>query len=183
MRVPSAVIAASAILIAALPARADTIQSFAWSYSGSGVSGSGTLDASYPGSGVTYTLTSISGTANGLNIVGPSSYDSPDQLLFSPSPPNIALDTLGISFSVVGGQSFNIYEDDGLYSPGAPYGCGGVYCLLGPGTVGAGDPFVTVTFSLTPTPLPAALPLFATGLGAMGLFGWRRKRRARAVVA
>ena len=31
------------------------------------------------------------------------------------------------------------------------------------------------------TPLPAALPLFATGLGAMGLFGWRRKRKAEAV--
>jgi outer membrane lipase/esterase len=26
------------------------------------------------------------------------------------------------------------------------------------------------------TPLPAALPLFATGLGALGLLGWRRKR-------
>jgi hypothetical protein len=29
-------------------------------------------------------------------------------------------------------------------------------------------------------PLPAALPLFATGLGALGLFGWRRKRKAQA---
>ena len=28
------------------------------------------------------------------------------------------------------------------------------------------------------TPLPAALPLFATGLGVMGLLGWRRKRKA-----
>jgi hypothetical protein len=28
-----------------------------------------------------------------------------------------------------------------------------------------------------PTPLPAALPLFAIGLGVMGLFGWRRKRK------
>jgi hypothetical protein len=27
-------------------------------------------------------------------------------------------------------------------------------------------------------PLPAALPLFATGLGALGLLGWRRKRKA-----
>ena len=26
--------------------------------------------------------------------------------------------------------------------------------------------------------LPAALPLFAAGLGALGLLGWRRKRRA-----
>ena len=34
---------------------------------------------------------------------------------------------------------------------------------------------------LEPTPLPAALPLFATGLGAMGLLGWRRKRKAQAV--
>jgi hypothetical protein len=30
---------------------------------------------------------------------------------------------------------------------------------------------------ITATPLPAALPLFATGLGAIGLFGWRRKRQ------
>jgi hypothetical protein len=33
------------------------------------------------------------------------------------------------------------------------------------------------------TPLPAALPLFATGLGALGVFGWRRKRKVRAIVA
>ena len=33
------------------------------------------------------------------------------------------------------------------------------------------------TYYLDETPLPAALPLFASGLGAMGLFGWRRKRK------
>ena len=33
------------------------------------------------------------------------------------------------------------------------------------------------------TPLPAALPLFATGLGAMGLLGWRRKRKNAAAIA
>ena len=27
------------------------------------------------------------------------------------------------------------------------------------------------------TPLPATLPLFVTGLGALGLLGWRRKRK------
>jgi len=26
-------------------------------------------------------------------------------------------------------------------------------------------------------PLPGALPLFAGGLGAMGLLGWRRRRK------
>jgi outer membrane lipase/esterase len=33
------------------------------------------------------------------------------------------------------------------------------------------------------TPLPAALPLFATGLGVLGLLGWRRKRKAAATAA
>jgi len=33
------------------------------------------------------------------------------------------------------------------------------------------------------TPLPAALPLFATGLGALGLLGWRRKKKAAALAA
>jgi hypothetical protein len=31
------------------------------------------------------------------------------------------------------------------------------------------------------TPLPSALPLFATGIGGLGLLGWRRKRKAKAV--
>jgi hypothetical protein len=36
---------------------------------------------------------------------------------------------------------------------------------------------------VTATPLPAALPLFAAGLGAMGFAGWRRKRNAPADAA
>ena len=37
--------------------------------------------------------------------------------------------------------------------------------------------------ALTPTPLPAALPLFATGLGVMGWLGRRRKRNNTAATA
>ena len=39
------------------------------------------------------------------------------------------------------------------------------------------------TWTVSQTPLPAALPLFATGLGAMGLLGWRKKRKAAAALA
>ena len=40
---------------------------------------------------------------------------------------------------------------------------------------------VSVTQDEVATPLPAALPLFATGIGGLGLLGWRRKRKAQAV--
>jgi hypothetical protein len=34
---------------------------------------------------------------------------------------------------------------------------------------------------ISPRPIPAALPLFASGLGAIGLLGWWRKRKAQAI--
>ena len=45
-----------------------------------------------------------------------------------------------------------------------------------------------LTYSLTSditevTPIPSALPLFATGLAALGLLGWRRKRKSVAAIA
>jgi len=48
--------------------------------------------------------------------------------------------------------------------------------------VGKRDMFFQLT-SVTPaaTPLPASLPLFASGLGALGLAGWRKRRKRTAV--
>src|SRR5262249_7994177 len=40
--------------------------------------------------------------------------------------------------------------------------------------------FTAIEVPAPATPLPAALPLFATGLGALGFLGWRRKRRQAA---
>jgi hypothetical protein len=36
----------------------------------------------------------------------------------------------------------------------------------------------TFTIQIGPVPLPATLPLFATGLAGLGLLGWRRKKKA-----
>jgi hypothetical protein len=60
----------------------------------------------------------------------------------------------------------------------------GTVAFNSPGPLGGsfdGTFDVTVNATLSNTPLPAALPLFATGLGALGLLGWRRKRKNAAL--
>jgi hapalindole biogenesis HpiC1 cyclase-like protein len=61
----------------------------------------------------------------------------------------------------------------------------GIQLAVGSSSDGGAVDFDNVNLNFTPlaTPLPGALPLFATGLGAMGLSGWRRKRKAAALAA
>lgn len=54
----------------------------------------------------------------------------------------------------------------------------GQYCIAVSDGVGNGG-----SCGASATPLPATLPLFASGLGALGLFGWRRKRKDAAALA
>jgi hypothetical protein len=80
-------------------------------------------------------------------------------------------------YSTLSGQNFEL-ETSGLFSliGGDSY----ILTFLGLSTSGDHTVFIdSVSIDLMATPLPAALPPFATGLGALGLLGWRRKRKAR----
>jgi hypothetical protein len=122
-------------------------------------------------------LDSTNGIAFGFQDVGepqgnPSNYVAVFQLsdsLFT----SIALNA---DFSVTTAIANALF---GYYMPVTNAGVFSGYLLIG--TLDS-----AVTFSanvVNATPLPAALPLFATGLGALGLFGWRRKRKAAALAA
>ena len=58
-------------------------------------------------------------------------------------------------------------------------------CITGCGTGWSGHLDVTYNYTPSPSavPLPAAAPLFATGLGALGLLGSRKKKKAAALGA
>jgi hypothetical protein len=69
---------------------------------------------------------------------------------------------------------------DFSYPTPPPIRVGGfIYAFDDPEVVGEWQ----VTLRVDTTPLPATLPLFASGLGALALLGWRRKRKAAALAA
>jgi hypothetical protein len=138
------------------------------------------------------TITGITGTWDGFTITGlvtPESFNHNNNVLYL-SPGQMLLDASavgdpgGLAFFVSGYTGNNVpnpttvvvelfYDTiHGGYSANTgntQNGC----CSLG--TDG--------TFAVSPVsavPLPGALPLFVTGLGALGLLGWRRKRKAQA---
>jgi hypothetical protein len=59
---------------------------------------------------------------------------------------------------------YDTYLPDGFYNESSAYS-------------------VLLSGGVDPTPLPDGLPLFITGLGVIGLFGWRRKRKNAAAIA
>jgi hypothetical protein len=202
-------VAASALITLQVADANATI--FDWSFSAPGttgnpVSGSGYLDATFLGTftgtdtatASEYLVNQIYGTVTvGTNssaiagIAAPGSFGCNIDYCPSPgsSPPTITetndndiyypnfpnengtfVDGNGLSFVLLNGDEINLsaYESDALVN----------YSVPGVGA-GANDaPFT----SLTPAPLPAALPLFAAGLGALSLLGWRRKRKSAAAL-
>jgi hypothetical protein len=193
-------ILSAAASLASLASAADAA-TFTWSYTDLGSNtGSGTLEATedliIPG---IFTIDSITGIANGLNITGgpsPAFAGTGTTIYWSPTAPQVFdplnqfyfTDFLGFAFQVSSGQYFALYENTGIFDVLNAYACGGPqvpYCLLGPGPEGDGlddQPIALTNFQvdLVPSevPLPAALPLLASSIAGFGFLARRRRRKA-----
>lgn len=71
--------------------------------------------------------------------------------------------------------SYDRFECDYATNSGA--GCTGYNAFAG------GSLVIGPVSAAGATPLPGALPLFVTGLGAFGMLGWRRKKKAAALTS
>jgi hypothetical protein len=160
-------------LVLALSGGAASAVTFDWSTSGP--SGSGTFTAT-EGSNDAYTITAITGTFDGgtiTSLIPSDGYRGNSDILFYPGPYG-GLDGIEVSF-VDGATDYLLYFD--VTGNEYIYYYGAVDCNT------CGAVITSLTASVSATPLPAALPLFATGIGAMGLLGWRRKRKKAGVIA
>jgi hypothetical protein len=91
-----------------------------------------------------------------------------DNILF---PSSVPFDNNGPLFSFGSGIFANLYS------------VGSTFYLSVDNPTAYWNPGDLGTLQVSQTPIPAALPLFATGLGLVALFGWLRKRKAAALLA
>ena len=153
-----------------VPARADTYYNFSYSDSSKNMA-SGTLSiGAVNGSG--FDITGITGTFDGHNVTGLLATGT----CCSP-PNNNNVFYLSGTYRDLGGLGFRNSQGDLVnmfyWTSDSSYA---VIVNDGDNIQGGG------TFTLAPSavPLPAALPMFAAGLGALYLLGLRKKRKLAA---
>lgn len=138
------------------------------------VSGTGAL-SSADLSGPWRWIEGTNGTINYL-IIGESRPTGPDNINIGD--PDLTFPTL-VPGVYPGTDAFlGCYQTptqcDSLFNYHMPMGG-----VVSPGAALSGQ----VTVGIAVTPLPAALPVFATGIGGLGLFGLRRKRKNGTAIA
>jgi hypothetical protein len=145
--------------------------------SGSSFVHSGTFGVAFGAVGVTSPLSQALSTTPGQTYTVSFWLNSnnafPNEIALSWSGTNI-LDL--VNFTTSGWQQYSFTETASASSTTLLFGL-----RQDPGFSGLDD--ISVSTGVSAVPLPAALPLFATGLGALGLLGWRRKRKAAALAA
>src|SRR5262249_5542997 len=162
--------ACCALVLSVAAAKASTI-TIDWTESNYG--GGGTITATYV-SGYEYSITSMTGSFGGISVdtlSSPNAYRGNDNLVYI-SPSDSPFDTFGVSFTAINGNwNFSC-------AAGSCYAWADV---LVDGNTGLRTDVPETFYLKVVTTLPAALPLFATGLAGLGLLGWRRKRKVQAV--
>ncbi|MFY9892503.1 MAG: VPLPA-CTERM sorting domain-containing protein [Xanthobacteraceae bacterium] len=176
-------LSAAIVTLSFTAARADTV--YDWTISGGtgGLSGSGTITlsstATITSTGTGYAVDGLTGSLGSndfatSNVTGPWVSGQVDNLVYPSAPGGTLLDDFGLGIVLANSYDLAVGEDNN--NPGEY----NVSCC------GSNNPIYTypdVIFALTSTtvsttPLPATLPLFASGLGALGLLARRRKRKA-----
>jgi hypothetical protein len=161
-------VAAGSLAAAVMVCGAAQAKVWDFSYSGGGESGSGAFITGDVGS--PYTITGITGTADGSAITGLSSYAGADQLLFVPGPPSA--DFGGISFSTAAGIDYNLTNfPDGLDNiTNSVVNPGGVPCCT-----------VSIDLSVTAIPEPTTWAMMLLGFTGLGFAGYRASRKGASV--
>ena len=152
-----------------------------------GASATGSSAPAVVGPDVPYIYIGTGGWADySISITGPSNFGSGTYTIANSS----TGDVVGIeATSPTQIYLSSGYTSDTLLSDSATWDGATIASLgLTPGTyvwtLGNGGPDQSYTLDIvapTATPLPAALPLFAGGLGVIGLLGARKRRKAQAV--
>jgi hypothetical protein len=133
-----------------------------------------------------WNLTLFDGS-NTADLQGPQQNNPNSSVTLRGSALSATATTLSFDFGATNGElSFLFTGSDPIY---LSYASLGGCVSLGCGSSGTTIEVLSFQFGArsgigtigTATPLPAALPLFATGLAGLGLLGWRRKRKAQAV--
>jgi len=136
------------------------------------------FDPNIAGETATFTLPSIPNALYSIQVTGQNSQNSFFQFLIDPDGPGSS------GFVQLGG---NVNFGNGFNTITLPaftdLGTSDFFRIVNRGTGSNSEgqiSGVSITQVPSAVPLPAALPLFAAGLGVLGLLGRRRKRKAAA---
>jgi hypothetical protein len=158
-------------------AEAASAKVFDWSLTGPDVSlggfplqGGGTITVSPAGVNV-WDIDTITGTVNGAEITGTSTFEGADNMVFTTGFAFVS--TVGISFETADGQTVNVFSFFGPTTPPT----GNAYAERSAAGFGVGH------FTLTPVPEASTWAMMVIGFAGLGMAGYRASHKRVAAAA